>query len=203
MSDNKGVEGSTTSAQSLGQQVRVEAFRAIYRGEAPSVTELANQLAEPADQVRMEVERLVGRGLMTVDDADRVNGSHGLSLVPSDHSLTFDVSERYVWCAVDAVGIPAALGVDAQIASRCFHCGAPVALTIREGEPVGPTADSLRIGIGAAGSSGKVIEDVCPTINFFCSRQHAQVWAATAGKVTIIEVRQAAEIGRSQWSDVS
>ncbi len=104
---------------------------------------------------------------------------------------------------MDAVGIPAALGVDAQIASRCFHCGAPVALTIRVGEPVGPAAESLRIGIGAAGSSGKVIEDVCPMINFFCSRDHAEAWAAIAERANIVEMRHAAEIGRSQWADVS
>ncbi len=203
MSDNKSGEGSTTSAQSLDQQVRVEAFRAIYRGKTPSVTELANQLAEPANQVRMAVERLVGRGLMTLDDDERVNGSHGLSLVPGDHSLRFNVGERYVWCAMDAVGIPAALRVDAQIASRCFYCRAPVALTIKEGEPVGLTADSLRIGIGAAGSRGKVIEDVCPMINFFCSRDHAEAWAATTGRANIIEMRHAAEIGRREWADVA
>ena len=186
----------------LDQRVRIAAFRNIYRGNAPSVTGLAKQLSVLSGDIQTAVHRLVERGLATVDERGRVTGSHGLSLVPSDHRVSFDVGDRYVWCAVDAVGIPAALGVDAEIASRCFRCGEPVALTINGGQPEGPAAVLLLIGIGATGSSGSVIEDVCPTINFFCSRAHADAWAAAAGRVSIINVRQAAEIGRRQWADV-
>lgn len=192
----------TASLVPLDQRVRKAAFQAIYRGEALSPEELAGRLAQPPAEVRTAVQRLVDHGLMTVDDRGRVTGSHGLSLVPSDHRVTFEVGDRYVWCAVDAVGIPAALRADAQVTSSCFKCGEPVALTIKKGEPQGPAADSLRIGIGIAGSSGRVNEDVCPMINFFCSREHAEAWAAEAGGANIIEIRHAAELGRKQWADV-
>jgi len=183
--------------------VRVAAFRAIYSGEAPSPEVLADRLTKPIVEVRAAVGRLIDRGLLTVDSGGNVTGSHGLSLSPGDYRLTFDLGERYVWCAVDAVGIPAAMAVNAKVESRCYQCGRSVRLTIRDGHPQGPEADSLRIGLGVTGSStGKVIEDVCPMLNFFCSQEHAEAWAASAGSATIIDLYQAAEMGRRQWADV-
>ena len=117
--------------------------------------------------------------------------------------MTLDVGIRYVWCAVDAVGIPAALGVDAQIASRCFFCGAAVSLTVKEGEPVGPNVGSLRIGMGVLRSTGRVVEEVCPTINFFCSAEHAAAWVETTTGAQTIDLRRAAEIGRREWADIA
>jgi hypothetical protein len=149
------------------------------------------------------IETLVGVGLMTLNESGRVTGSHGISAIPSDHRLSFDVGERFVWCAVDAVGIPAAMGVDAKIESRCFDCGQRVILTMKNGEADGPDAGSLRIGVGTAGCTGKVIQDVCPMLNFFCSQEHADRWAASVGGATIITIQQAAEMGRRTWSDVS
>jgi alkylmercury lyase len=140
---------------------------------------------------------------MTVDAAGLVTGSHGLSLVPSEHRVTFDLGVRHVWCAVDAVGIPAAMGVDARVESRCFHCSAAVSLTMSGGEPRGPESMSLRIGLAVAGCTGKVIEDVCPMLNFFCSLEHADRWATTVVGASIITVRQAAEMGRRTWSDIA
>jgi len=187
----------------IEQRVRIAAFQAIYRGETPSVPELAEQLGVAVEEAQSALDQLVGRGLATADEHGRLTGSHGLTLSPTDHRLIFALGVRYVWCAIDAVGIPAALQADANVASHCFYCSEPVTVTIQGGEPQPPAADSLRIGIGVAGSSGKVIEDVCPMINFFCSPEHAEAWAAATGGANILEIRQAAELGRSQWTDVA
>lgn len=187
---------------SLERQLLAAGFWAVYRGESPSATELAAELATPLGEVSLAVEKLLGRGLMTADEQGRANGSDGLSLVPSPHSLMLETGLRYTWCAVDAVGIPAALGVDAEVLSSCFHCGRDVALSFRCGEPQGAPAVSLRIGVGTAVTSGKVNEDVCPVVNFFCSQGHAEAWAAGVPEARIIGVAQAAELGRSLWADV-
>lgn len=191
-----------TGLSPLEREVRTAAFRAIYRGETLTPAVLASRLAKPTPEVQAAAQLLVDRGLMTVDGGGSVTGSHGLSLSPSDHRVTFEAGIRFVWCAVDAVGIPAAMAVDATVTSRCFQCGEPVGLAIRGGEPQGPDADALSIGIGVAGSSGKVNEDLCPMINFFCSREHAEAWAASAGVAHIISIQQAAEVGQREWADV-
>jgi hypothetical protein len=203
MPDSSDLGSLTASLPPLEKRVRTAAFQAIYRGEKLSAAQLAHRLAEPAERVQMAVRSLLERGLVTADGTGRLTGSHGLSLVPSDHRVTFDVGQRYVWCAVDAVGIPAALGVDAEVTSRCFFCGEPVALTIEKGEPQSPSADLLFIGLGVAGSTGRINDDLCPMINFFCSRGHAEAWATTAGQANIMSVRQAADVGRREWADVN
>lgn len=202
MPDSSDLGSLTASLSPLEKRVRTAAFQAIYRGEMPSDVDLATTLTVPTEEVRTAIQQLLDRGLATVDEAGRLTGSHGLSLVPSAHRVTFDVGERYVWCAVDAVGIPAAMAVDSAVTSRCFHCGEPLALTIKDGVPQKPAADSLRIGVGVAGSTGRVNEDLCPVINFFCSPEHAEAWATSAGRANIINIQQAAEIGRWQWADV-
>lgn len=202
MPETNELAGAAASLTPLEQRVRTAAFQAIYRGERLSAAQLAQRLAEPTEEVQTAIQGLLGRGLLTVDESGSVTGSHGLSLVPSDHEVRFDVGGRYVWCAVDAVGIPAAMGVDAEVTSRCFRCGEPVTLTIRKGEPKALAADPPLIGMGVAGSTGKVNEDLCPMINFFCSREHAEAWAAAAQQANIIDVRQAAEMGRTLWADV-
>jgi len=203
MLDSSDLGSLTASLSPLEKRVRTAAFWSIYRGEMPSDVDLATTLTVPTEEVRTAVQQLLDRGLATVDEAGRLTGSHGLSLSPSDHRVTFDVGQRYVWCAVDAVGIPAALGVDAEVTSRCFFCGEPVALAIEKGEPQSPSADLLFIGLGVAGSTGRINDDLCPMINFFCSRGHAEAWATTAGQANIISVRQAADVGRREWADVN
>ncbi|HUF52964.1 MAG TPA: organomercurial lyase [Dehalococcoidia bacterium] len=155
------------------------------------------------DEVDAAIATLLGLGLMTVDEAGRVTGSHGLSLIPSDHRVLFDVGVRFVWCAVDAVGIPAAMRLNAEVESHCFQCGLPVSLTMRNGKPHGQGRESLRIGLAVSGCSGKVIQDVCPMLNFFCSQGHADRWARKVEGAKVISILQAAEIGRRTWSDIA
>ena len=52
------------------------------------------------------------------------------SLAETPHRLMLDGRQLYAFCAVDAVGIPAALQVDAQVESRCHMCGALVTLAL-------------------------------------------------------------------------
>jgi len=197
------ITGSPTSLAPLERDVRLKAFEAIYGGDTPLVRELSSLLNASAKEVEEAVRRLLERGLLTMAEDGRINGSHGLTLSPTEHRVTFDVGIRFVWCAVDAVGIPAALGGDVRIASRCLQCGTAVSLTIKEGQPVGPDVGSLRIGMGVLRSAGKVVEEVCPTINFFCSAEHADAWAETTTGAQIIDLRRAAEIGRREWADIA
>lgn len=76
--------------------------------------------------------RLAGRA---ETDGDRLLGVYGLTLKPTQHRLTLRGSTFFTWCAFDIVGIPAALGESAEIASECAHCHTVVSFAMTDGEP--------------------------------------------------------------------
>ena len=80
----------TTSLTALEQRVRFEAFKAVLGGEAPPVHDLAQRLDAPATDVEEAAGRLLERGLLTMGRDERVNGSHGLTIAPTGHRVTFD-----------------------------------------------------------------------------------------------------------------
>lgn len=59
----------TASLVPLDQRVRKAAFWAVYRGETPTDADLASRLGVPAVEIRGSVQRLLERGLITVDEA--------------------------------------------------------------------------------------------------------------------------------------
>jgi alkylmercury lyase len=54
-------------------------------------------------------------------------------LTETPHRLVLSGQPLYAFCAVDAVGIPAALELDARVESRCHGCGMPLLLTLTRG----------------------------------------------------------------------
>lgn len=110
------------------------AFQALLGGEPAKVNELPAALRLAPAAVTSAVDRLVERGVAVVEpETGRVVGVRGLSLTETDHRLSLAGRELYAFCAVDAVGIPAALRADARVESRCHHCGAPLSLELRGG----------------------------------------------------------------------
>ncbi len=115
------------------------AFRTLLDGRPVTVTELPAALRLPPAVVEAAVENLTNRGTMVVDsNTARIVGVRGLSLVEASHRFTLEGRQLYAWCAVDAVGIPAALGADARIDSHCHHCRAPLTLELKGGRVEAP-----------------------------------------------------------------
>jgi hypothetical protein len=107
-------------------------FRAILAGAPVTVADLPAASGLPGPAVGDAVRRLLERGTLVMEDG-RITGSRGLSLTETSHRLVLAGRPRYAFCAVDAVGIPVALGVDATVDSRCHHCHRPLRLEIRDG----------------------------------------------------------------------
>ncbi|MGQ0534993.1 MAG: organomercurial lyase, partial [Methanobacteriota archaeon] len=81
---------------------------AIAAGQAPTVDGAAARCGMGPAEARNAADALVEAGLMTVD-GDRITGALGLSAVQTPHRLTLNGRPLHAWCAIDAVGIPAAL----------------------------------------------------------------------------------------------
>ena len=110
------------------------AFRAILDGTPAKVAELPAAMGLPPSVVEAAVGRLVERGILVVEPkTGQITGARGISLTETAHRLTLDGRERYAFCAVDAVGIQAALGGNARVESHCYHCRKPIAVEFRTG----------------------------------------------------------------------
>jgi hypothetical protein len=92
--------------------VRQGAFRALLDGRAPSVSELAGTAGLDTDQIESAIDELRDQGALEVDASGRVIGAHGLRQRTTQHAIITSDRTWHTWCALDAVGIPVALGLD-------------------------------------------------------------------------------------------
>jgi len=112
-------------------------FRALLAGRPARLSALAEATGRDAAGVARAVAALSGRGHLGIDEASAtVTVARGLSASPTPHRLRLDARTLHACCAVDAVGIPAALGADAVVESRCEPCGAALTITMRAGAVV-------------------------------------------------------------------
>jgi alkylmercury lyase-like protein len=107
-------------------------FRALLAGHPASVAGLASAVGLPDQDVERAVAALAAAGTILID-GDAVTVAGGLSDSPTAHRVVLDGVTRHVCCAVDAIGIPAALGLIAHVESRCALCGAALTVGVDAG----------------------------------------------------------------------
>lgn len=132
-------------------------------------------VASPSSALRNE-ERLDPKQLALRAGLD---GIAGLTLAPTRHQLILDGQGLYTWCAIDAVGIPAALSLDAHVTTSCAHCGAALSVDIDHSEP--PADSSLRGWIPSTDCMNTHAELYPPLANLFCWLEHLEEWRAAWG----------------------
>src|SRR5438094_10180817 len=146
------------------RQVRREGFRALLGGKSVTVQELSSSSGLGIDEIRLALSELESKGLARVDVAGRLVGAAGLSVVPSPHRLELDRRVFHTWCALDAVGIPAALEADARATTTCPLCGRTMELDIRAGRPVNLPEAVIRL---PSKSCSVVADELRPDLNLF------------------------------------
>jgi DNA-binding transcriptional ArsR family regulator len=180
------------------ERTRVAAFRALRRGEAPGVEELARDSGLGSSEVRGHLGAMAAIGMARLDESGRVTASDGLSLMPTRHRLVLEGVVLHTWCAIDAVGIPAALGADAVASTPCPQCGRRFELRFRQGEL---HADEALVAWAPGSACSNIVEEFCPEANLFCHREHLEAWRGQAGNPPgeILTVGQVLEQGRRVW----
>jgi len=131
-------------------------FRALLAGVPAAVADLEHALGLSRADVQKAVAALGARGALGIEHGV-VNVAGGLSQTSTAHRLVLDGAVRHVCCAVDAVGIPAALGGVARVDSRCEACRASITVTLGGGRPAS-TPDSVVIWAANVDSSRSVRE---------------------------------------------
>src|SRR5205823_2343561 len=105
-SDGAETRAALVGVSASGLALRRASFRAVLGGAARALDDLAREAGASAE----EAAELARRDLVLLDGAGRVVGAAGLSLEPiRQHRLRMRGRAFWTWCAIDAVGIPAAL----------------------------------------------------------------------------------------------
>ena len=184
------------------------AFRLLLADGRPlSQARLAEALAGDPAQVARTLARLDQHGRLRRTPGGAVTGSHGLSVTPTSHQLLLEQEQgrerRYwTWCAWDAVGILAALGASGRVHSASPSSGQPIAIDFVDGM-LANADQGLAVFFADTDccSSGSVIDQWCPLVNFFEHAQAAQAWAAEHGvRGTTVPLAEATRLGKDAWT---
>jgi Alkylmercury lyase len=121
----------------MDAEVRRHVYRRVAEGApAPSAAETAAALGLDAEKVEASYRRLHElRALVLRPGTSEIWMAHPFSAVPTDFRVEA-VDGRRWWanCAWDALGIAAATGADALVATHCADCGEQIELEVRGGE---------------------------------------------------------------------
>jgi hypothetical protein len=192
-------------AEELHGLVRGEAFRLLLAAGVPATSEdLAVAIGSSADKVARLLEELNAAGRIRRDEAGRVIGSAGLSVVADRHQIDFEGRRFWTWCAYDILGIFGALRATGTAASRSPATAAPITIRFCDGRPEAAAVVLFRPSDSFAASCMSIYEEWCPNSNFFEDAASARAWSAShklEGRVLSLE--EAADLATAEWLPVT
>jgi hypothetical protein len=180
-------------AAAAAGRLGVLGFVALWRGQRPAVASLCD------DSTVVEAQKHAGR--LEVDDAGLLVGVHGLVARTTRHRIDHAAGAVHTWCALDAIGIPAALAIDATAVTSCPTCDVELRVELCQGEPV-DTEEPLRLWL-PEGICDHLVEDFCDHANLYCSPEHLSATVPKGSPGRIATVADAVAIGRQTWDDAA
>lgn len=180
------------------RRIAVQGFRALWSGLSVTLAEL---LGEDGTALAEAAEHLRSRGRIELTGDGHLIAVHGLSRRSTPHRIEHDDDVINTWCALDAIGIPAALGIDAWARTKCPTCQRPLPVKLSAGDPQ-PLPGAVFWYPEVAG--GHLIEDFCSGANLFCTTEHLEGWAGGGSGVgTVMTIAEVADVGRDVWADAA
>jgi hypothetical protein len=103
----------------------------------------------------------------------------------------------FAMCAIDALGIPFMLGVDATVLSQDPMTGETIRIDVRDGQATWEPATACMFA-GCVGGEGPIAQTLCPMVNFFGSLAPAAAYVAAHPAVAGNILDQAAAMRSSR-----
>ncbi len=125
-----------TSSLDLATQVRVHVFReTAATARVPQVAQIAQSLGRPEPEVRQALRELgAAKVLILASNDGDIWAANPFCAVPSGFQVEAAGKSYWGICIWDALGIAAALGVDAVVRAPCGDCGEPMTIEVRDGK---------------------------------------------------------------------
>jgi alkylmercury lyase len=173
-------------------------YRALATGEPATEGTLATTVDRSTNDVRATLASWPG---VYRDDADRIIGFWGLSLVEMPHTLNINGTQLFAWCAWDTLFLPAVLDATARIESRDPHNGHTVRLTVDSDRVTDRSYPGMVVSfvLPEAPLAGDVIADFCHYVHFFTDGRSASAWTAAHDGTFAVDLDDAFELGR-RWN---
>ena len=189
MNDDLLAGGDATSA---ARTLAVRGFAALWQGREVRVADMGVD-----DSV---IDAQVRAGRLELDTSGRVVGVHGLVARSTPHRIEHERGVVHTWCAFDAIGIPAALGINAAAVTSCPACGNELRVTLTLGEPNSVGRWCVWF---PSGPCEHLVDDFCRHTNLFCNAEHLSSVVPSNAAGRVMTVTEAATIGRSTWRDIA
>lgn len=146
----------------------------LNTGEAPSAAQLEAEFGPDAAAILAD---LSDRDLVVLR-AGEITGAYPFTSRASGHSVVIAGREIATMCAIDAFGVGAMAGSDAQARSRCPECGTTIDVRIGGGglsiEAAHP--ENAVVWAGVEPVEGCAADTQCRSMLLFCSDAHLQAW---------------------------
>ncbi len=180
--------------------VRIAGFHSLLEGELTTLSAVAADTGVPITQLHRAAEDLDSQGALELD-GEIVVGAHGLTTRSTPHSFEHRGRAVHTWCALDAVGIPAALALDSAVHTTCPTCDARLDVAVRAGKP----SSDGRVVFLLTSPCSNLMRDLCSVASMFCGINHLDQWTAAHGSPSgqALSLAEAADLGRALWADVS
>jgi hypothetical protein len=169
--------GGYAQAENRLRRALVELY--AEHGRAPTVDTLAARTGLSETAVRPLLANLRQRDLVVLDaGGERIVGAYPFTDRDTEHRVRLDGRVVNAMCAVDALGVGAMLNCDAEIASRCRGCGAPIRITTRDrGRGLAEVEPQTAVAwLGLRYEGGCAANSLCTVTAFFCTDDHLEVW---------------------------
>lgn len=184
------------------ERLLTEAFWRLLAGCPVPVADLGTALDLPLDAVEDLLTALAAGRCLRRDATGAVVAARGLMVAPSPHRLVTARGSVYTQCTIDAIGIPAGLGLEAVIEDRCADCETCVnAVVTPFGRVTVDPAPAVIVMARCDSWDEDGIPTVCRETNFFCSKEHASRWRDERASLpgALVSPARAATIGRAIW----
>ena len=201
MPDLFDLEDLSAGVAETVRRIAIAGFHALWEGRTPTLCELSG--GDGGATLDEAVAHLQAGGRIEVAPDGRLLAVRGLSRRPTRHRIDHPDGSVNTWCAFDAIGIPAALEIDARAITTCPTCSRELIVTLASGRPVALGGAVLWYP-ETTGAWEHVVDQFCSGANLFCNLGHLQDrMGGEPASGAIMTVDEVAEIGREAWADVS
>ncbi len=148
------------------------------KGKGPSFEEISKDLnLTSLEKIRKTIRNLHRADALT-KQGDLIISAYPFSSIETPHKIIFeDGHEVYALCATDALGIHFMLEKDIKIISKCPACGKELEINVKDSKINSCEPSSIIEFVSLSNTGCCAAENLCPFINFFCSKEHLKEWS--------------------------
>jgi hypothetical protein len=176
-------------------------------GSAPGTVDLAAASGIESDKLMHILVDLEARDLIGLDhSAKALRLAYPFTEADTGHRVRVNGRTLNALCAIDALGVGSMYCIDAAVSSLCRHCGHGIEVATTS---AGCSVASMNPPQGLVwydfSYDGRAARSCCPSIAFFCSRQHLDQWfngQASKPEGLCLSIDEALQVGRAIFGPV-